>query len=51
MSFILSIILTIIIYNVYHKMFHVTYFGLSAFFKEIVGIFVFSLCISYGLLG
>lgn len=51
MSFILSIILTIIIYNAYHKMFQVTYFGLSAFFKEIVGIFIFSFILCSSLLG
>ena len=51
MTFILAIIPTVIIYRTYHEMFQVTYFGLIAFFREIVGIFVFSLCISYGLLG
>lgn len=51
MSFILAIILTIIIYNVYHKMFNVTYFGFSAFIKEIAGIFIFSFILCSTLLG
>lgn len=51
MSFILAIILTIIIHNIYHKMFQVTYFGFFAYVKEIVGIFVFSLVLCFSLLG
>lgn len=51
MSFILSIILTITIYRVYHKMFNVTYFGFSTFIKEIVGIFIFSFILCSSLLG
>lgn len=51
MSIILAIVLTIIIYKIYHSMFNVTYFGFSGFIKEIFGIFIFSLILCSALLG
>ena len=45
MTVLLSIIASIIIFNIYHKIFNVAYFGLFAIVKEIFAIFLISLFI------
>lgn len=50
MIFIISIILTIVIFNLYHKMFNITYFGFTGLMKEIVVMFVISMFICTAIL-
>ena len=45
-----TIILTVVIFKIYHKIFNVTYFGLSAVMKEIVTMFIISMLICYSIL-
>lgn len=49
--YILAIILTIIIYKIYHKIFNITYFGFKPIISEIVVMFIISLMISGSILG
>lgn len=49
--FLLAIILTLIIFILYHKIFNIAYFGFMPLIKEIVVIFIISLIITYSVLG
>lgn len=49
--FLLAIILTVIIFYIYHKIFNVAYFGFMPLVKEIVVMFVISMLISGMILG
>ena len=48
---ILIFVLAIILWRLYHKIFNVVYFGMSAFFKEIIICFLIAYVIVYWLLG
>ena len=47
----LAIILTVVIFSVYHKIFNIAYFGFMPLIKEIVVMFVISMFISGTILG
>lgn len=49
--FLLAIILTLVIFILYHKIFNIAYFGFMPLIKEIVVIFIISLIIIYSVLG
>ena len=48
---IVTIVLAVILWRLYHKIFHVVYFGMSAFFKEILVCFLIAYWITCQLLG